>query len=357
MSMPAAHISETDLDFILNHTDGIWDDLRHGRIFITGGTGFFGCWLVESLLNANRKLGLDVRASLLTRDADAFLRKMPHLSGAPELEFIQGDVRSFQFPTGRFTHVIHAATEASVKLNDEQPLTMLDTITEGTRRTLEFARHAGVKKFLLASSGAVYGRQPPDLSHLPEDFTGAPDVTSHKAAYGEGKRYAEFLCNLYSRTYGMATTSARCFAFVGAHLPIDTHYAIGNFIRDGLSGGKIHVNGDGTPLRSYLYAADMAVWLWTILVKGKSGTPYNVGSDIAVSIADVANTVADCFPTPHPQVVIAKIPIDGAKPERYIPSIDRARRELSLNVWTNLEIAVNKALKSTNKQTNVFGIN
>ena len=280
---------------------------------------------------------------VLTRDLEAFRAKAPHIATAPEVRFITGDVRTFPFPGGQFTHIIHAATEASLKLNDEQPITMLDTITEGTRRVLDLASQSGTDRFLLTSSGAVYGRQPLDMPEIPESYMGSPNLTDHRSAYGEGKRYAELLCNLYAREHGFTVTSARCFAFVGPHLPINAHFAIGNFLRDGLAGGPIRINGDGTPLRSYLYAADLAAWLWTILVRGENTLAYNVGSDKALSIAEIANKVANSFPNTV-QVDIAQAPQEGVLPERYIPSINLARSKLSLDVWTDIDTCVRQTL-------------
>ena len=330
-----------DLDDILVQTYDLWDELRSQRIFITGGTGFFGCWLLESLIWANDKLGLNTEVVVLTRNYDAFRKKAPHLANHPSIQFIIGDVTSFNFPEGNFSHVIHAATEASAKLNEENPLLMFDTIVQGTRHTLEFAKLCQAKKFLLTSSGAVYGKQPSALTHIPEDYIGAPDPTHAQSAYGEGKRAAEMLCTLYGKQYGFETKIARCFAFVGPYLPLDTHFAIGNFIRDGLQGGPILVNGDGTPYRSYLYAADLAVWLWTILLKGRSCYPYNVGSDVDITISNVARLVGSVFQPPI-EVVIAKKP-SGEKPgQRYVPLTTRAFSELGLKPIIALEEAIQR---------------
>jgi dTDP-glucose 4,6-dehydratase len=227
--------------------------------------------------------------------------------------------------------VIHAATEASAALNEQSPEAMLDTITSGTQRMLEFAADCNASRFLLTSSGAVYGRQPSDVTHVDEDYAGAPDPLSPSSAYGEGKRMAELLCALHHRRHGLDIGIARCFAFVGPYLPLDAHFAVGNFLRDALEGRSIDVQGDGCPYRSYLYAADLAAWLWTILFRAPSCRPYNVGSDRAVSIAETAAETVH-LTRGQSAVRIAKQPDPSVPAPRYVPSIDRARRELGLDV-------------------------
>ncbi len=256
----------------------------------------------------------------------------------------RGDIRDFAFPPGEFTYLIHAATESSVNLKNEALLVMLDTITTGTRRVLDFAAQQPLKSFLFTSSGAVYGKQPPELTHIPENYTGAPDPLDPQNAYAEGKRYAEHLCSIYSRQFHVPVKIARCFAFVGPYLPVDAHFAIGNFIRDALVGGPVVVKGDGTPFRSYLYAADLAIWLWTILFRGETCRPYNVGSEHEMSIAGLAKLIAGLFPR-VPDVQIARQPIPDASAERYVPCVQRALKELDLQEWVALLPALYRTIE------------
>ena len=330
-----------DLDHILDHSRDLWEELRGQAVFLTGGTGFFGRWLLESLMWANEKLDLHARATVLTRSPEAFRARAPHLAAQGAVTLVSGDVRTFDFPRGTYTHIIHAATESSTKLNELDPVLLLETILGGTHRTLDFARSCGARKFLLTSSGAVYGRQPPELAQLPEDHPGAPDPMDPSSAYGQGKRIAEHLCVLYARQSDIEMKIARCFAFVGPYLPLDAHFAAGNFIRDGLNGGPIVVSGDGTPCRSYLYAADLAIWLWTILLKGQSCRPYNVGSDQALSIGELAHMVADAF-RPAPAVQILRTANASKPTERYVPSIKRVSSELQLRPWIDLPDAIQR---------------
>lgn len=324
-----APLSTQDLDHVLANTQDIWPALAGTRLFITGGTGFVGKWLIETFLYASDKLSLETSAILLTRDPARFRSECPHLANHPSISLLRGDVRSFEFPAGDFPLVIHAATERQFDPDAAHPLGAFDRDIAGTRRVLEFARTHGVRRFLFTSSGAVYGKQPPDLTHIPEDYSGAPATNDIASSYGQAKRISEFLCAMYARQYGFASLIPRLFAFVGPHLPLDANYAVGNFIRDALKGGSIRITGDGTPYRSYLYAADMTIWLWTILVRGESARPYNVGSGQALTIAELASTVVEVT-DPALRMQIAGLPIPGRPPLRYVPCVARADHDLDL---------------------------
>jgi dTDP-glucose 4,6-dehydratase len=332
----AAPLPVADLDLILEQTRELWPEMRGQRIFLTGGTGFFGCWLVESFCYVNRTLGLGARATVLSRDPAKFAAKCPHLASDPAVTLHAGDVRDFEFPAAEFGYVIHAATETTGK---QEPAELLATILDGTSRTLKFARECGARKFLLTSSGAVYGRQPAEMTHVPETYAGVADPGN---AYAEGKRGSERMCVEAGAAF--EAKIARCWAFVGPHLPLDAHFAIGNFIGDVLAGRPISIGGDGTPRRSYLYAADLAVWLWTILFRGPALVPINVGSGQDVSIRELAEAVAAAL-DPATQITLAKQAVPGAAVARYVPSVERAERLLGLRQTVGLEEAIRRTAR------------
>lgn len=349
-ALPAHPIIAEDIRRVLSRTQVIWPDLKGASVFLSGATGFFGIWLLETLLAANREFSLGCRIIALSRAPDCFAMKAPHLAHDPAVKWLAGDVRDFAFPPGPVTHVIHAATESTTNLNATDPQAMFDVCVEGTRRVLALASERNAYRLLFTSSGAVYGQQPPDLSHVPESFRGGPDLLDPRSAYAEGKRAAEFLCGLAAADGHLSHAAiARCFAFVGPHLPLDVHFAVGNFIRDAINGGPIRVNGDGTPFRSYLYSADLAEWLVTILLRGTSGKAYNVGSEEAVSIRALADRVAavaeQVWPARrHCDIAISLSPQPGAQPSRYVPSCALAREELGLRVATSVDTAIQRTL-------------
>lgn len=330
-----------DLEHVLAHTADIWESLRGQRIFITGGTGFVGRWLTESLAWANQRLQLGLRAVLLTRDPDGFRAKARRLAGDSSIQLVGGDICSFEFPKGEFPFVIHAATERYFEPTPDQPVSHLDRDVGGTRRVLEFARTHGTNRLLFTSSGGIYGPQPPELTHIPEDYCGTTSTKKATYAGAQAKRISEGLCAMYSRQYGFAAMIARMFTFVGPHLPLSEKFAVGNFIRDAMAGGPIRIRGDGTPYRSYLYAADLAIWLWTILVRGESMRPVNVGSGDAVSIAELARVVVDVV-APGKAIEIACQPVPGHPVARYVPDVQRAERELGLRTLVSLPEAVRR---------------
>ncbi len=281
---------------------------------------------------------------VLSRDPDGFARKAPHLVDEPSIRFLKGDIRSFPFPEQHFDYVIHGAASTSAEAA-HTPLELMRTLLEGTERMLAFSKANEVKKFLLISSGAVYGKQPDNLSHIPEDYLGGPDWIDPSTAYGEGKQVSEQMCYVYARESGIGFASARCFTFVGPHLPLDKHFAIGNFIGDAMADRNIEVRGDGTTLRSYLYTADLAAWLWTILFRGTQIGPrlqvFNVGSKQAISIRDLAHEVVAEL-NPSLAVKIAQEPPPGVPPSQYVPQVDRARELLGLEQSIGLREAIRR---------------
>jgi nucleoside-diphosphate-sugar epimerase len=331
-------IIEEDLRIVASAIKSLVACFRGRQLLLTGGTGFFGKWLLNSFLRMRQSCGTDASLTVLSRDPKRFLDSCPEFVDQPGLDFIAGDVRSFTPPAGRtFDFVIHGATAASAKLDQDDPEEMYSVITEGTRHLLEFARRCEARRLLYISSGAVYGTQPPGLSHILETYEGVPTT-----AYGRGKKASEQLC-LDASTGRFECVIARPFAFVGPYLPLDAHFAIGNFIRDCLKNRPIVIRGDGTPLRSYLYAADLAEWLWTLLLRGEHGSAYNVGSEDAISIRDLACLVRECAGTQN-EILVQEQAKAGVLPARYVPSVARVRQELGLSPRCSLSDAIRRTI-------------
>ena len=331
-----------DLQHIHHYSNDVWENFKNKTILITGGTGFIGTWLLESISYANNRLHDNANVIVISRDPDKFLERHPYFKQST-IHFVKGDIRNFDYPAGPIDYIIHAATPVNKQLTMEQQLSLFDTVVEGTRHVLELAREKNVRSFLLTSSGAVYGKQPSEMTSIPEEYAGAPDTTDPQSTYGEGKRASEMLCALYYTQYHVPVKIARCFAFIGPYLPLDSHFAIGNFIRNVLNEQDIVVTGDGRPFRSYLYMSDLVVWLLKILVYGKNNTPYNVGSPDAITIEQVASLVARCSGRDWKVRITQKA--DSTKlPNRYVPDVRNAALHLSLHQHVSLEDAIKKTL-------------
>jgi UDP-glucuronate decarboxylase len=318
------------------------------HILLTGGTGFFGKALLRHW-GDHELCGQTVPlVTILSRDPERFVKENPTLASSKWLRLIDGDVcNPLTLPRNLvFSHILHAATDSTMGPQLD-PTDRYDQIVNGTRNLLDFAVASGVKRFLLTSSGGVYGSQPFDMERIPEDFLGMPDPLNPANAYGVAKRMAEHLCALFHEKHGLEVVIARCFAFVGQDLPLDVHFAIGNFIRDALWRDAITVSGDGTAVRSYLDQRDLAVWLLTLLENGKSCRAYNVGSDQAVSIADLAHQVRDLISPTKPVRIQVKAESNGAR-LRYVPDISLVQEELGLKVTISLADAILTTARAAN---------
>ncbi len=317
----------------------MWRELAGSHIFITGGTGFFGIWLLESIAAANDTLGVGVGATVLSRDPGPFLARMPHLASRNEFAWLCGHPANFSYPDTTHDYIVHLATATSAHLGQTNPIEMLHTKLASIRHVLGYAHRAGVRRMLVTSSGAVYGPQPPELSHIPETYTGAPAPLNPASAYGTGKRLVEQICAL---TPEVDTVIARCFSFIGPHLPLDARFAAGNFLRDALAGGPIVVRGDGSAVRSYLHAADLTIWLLTMLVRGKARRAYNLGGDSPVTIGELARLAADCG---GKQATVTLTESRTAAPiSIYVPDVARAAAEFGLSPTIDLKEAISRTM-------------
>jgi len=328
-------LSESDLTFVLDHTRHVWDDFRNARVFITGVTGFVGSWLLETIVHAERTLNLGIKVTALVRDRTAFAERLPHLATSPVVRPHVGDVRIVDPPTHAFTHFVHCASAATPRMNAAHPEEVLDIIEHGSKRMIEEAESGKGARFLQVSSGSVYGPQPATVKTISENYTGTADRKVMNQRFGFEHREAERLGEA-ATAKGVGFVSARMFGIVGPRLPLDGQFAIGNFLGDALAGRTIEMSSDGAAVRSWLYAADMAAWCWTLLARGRAGAAYNVGSEEAMTVLNAAERVA--------RLVVPPVEVrrgsegDPAAPlSRYVPSTALARSELGLEDWTGFD--------------------
>lgn len=334
-----------DLEHIYQNTQDIWESFRNKSIFLTGGTGFFGKWLLESFIYVNEKLALNATITTLTRNPEAFFAEYPfYKEHTNTVQFVKGDILNYDFNLNdKFQFIIHAATAASESLNKSNPLLMMDTITIGTRNVLNFATTQPLEGFLFVSSGAIYGKQPWNQRYINENDCFKININNSNSAYAEGKRIAELYCSTYYEKDKLPVKIARCFAFVGPYLPLDTHFAIGNFINNAIKNEDIIIKGDGSTIRSYMYASDLMVWLWKILLKGEINQPYNVGSDESISIKLLAEKISSISKA-KVGVKILGSPVQKEEVDIYCPSIKKADT-INANIKIQLNESINKTIK------------
>lgn len=330
-------LPEEDLELVLKAVGPLFNRLKNQNLFITGGTGIIGKWLLEALLFADMEMGLNLSITMLTRNPDRFVGQVPYLADDKRISIVVGDVSSFHLSTAKkFSHVIHGATDV-VDADDARDVFL--TCVEGTRNLLDQLLPCGAERILLLSSGAVYGKTPDDMVKIPESYVGPLGFRSKDMAYGQGKRSAELMCAIESDASGIKIPVARCFAMVGPYVPLDKHFAIGNFIKSALENKPIVIDGDGTPVRSYLYMADVVTRLLVLLLDGES-IAYNVGSDMPVSISALAEAVRDI--NPCVEVQIKGKPLHGAHANRYVPSTDLLEHRWRLPTPIGLREAIRR---------------
>jgi len=327
-------IDISDLEMLSTQLKNELVYFKNKSIFLTGGTGFFGKWLLESFSYLNTHYDLNIHVTVLSRSPERFGVNFPHLYTHEKFSFVTGDIRSFDYLHKCFDLIIHAATDASVELNRKNPELMYSTIMNGAKRICEFAKKVKCKRILYTSSGAAYGPQPSDIDRLSESYTENLNFNSSDA-YASAKLKSE---KYFTDNAHCDVVITRCFAFSGPYLPLDGAYAFGNFIGDALEGRNITIKGDGSAIRSYLYAADLVVWLLKALALGKDKSIYNVGSPDSVTTLDLARKISS------DGVHVNVLNLSSDKGNKYVPCTIKSQNDLGVQVYTSLDDAIKKTL-------------
>lgn len=312
-------------------------------VFVTGATGFFGLWMLSALVAIKQSLGSDLRLVALSRNPDRFLATYPEFGLDRHVEFVGGDVRHFKYGRADVTHLVHmATTNAAETFAGEDQCRKLDLLYAGTKNVL--TQCAGrLESVLMTSSGVAYGQcmsQP-----IQESDHGLLDTTDPRSALALGKLTAEYLVSTFAEKQGYRFSIARCFSFAGPHLPLDLHYAFGNFIANAVRKQAIVIQGDGMDRRSYLYIGDAIAWLLRMLLEPRNSI-YNVGSDRDVSISELANKIAQRSGHDLPVNTLSAVGGEGNfRRTAYLPSTERIRSDYpGLAEWTDLDQTIDKML-------------
>ena len=332
MSYGPQHITEqifSDLKEINENSASDLEEIVNKPLVITGASGFVGTWLTLSWVAAYKKFNGRGQLLITSRNPQSLIPLTKVVDANSPLTALSIDIRNLEIPSEfRNGNLIHAATPASAALNASDPAAMLKVIIEGQERVLAEAVRMN-NKVLFLSSGAVYGRQPLDLERIPETWEGAPQIGDSNSAYHEGKRVAELMGNIAASKQGLHFITARLFAFIAPFLPLGTHFAAGNFIRDAVTSNKIEIQSGGGSIRSYLYATDLCSSLWSLLARGQSINAYNVGSEQEVSIRNLAAEVVTCT-NREAEVVINGFDT-SENVTRYIPSVAKIKKEIGVS--------------------------
>jgi UDP-glucuronate decarboxylase len=312
------------------------------KVLFLGGTGFVGSCLSDLLIESGHSFTFSSRRSFVSENFRLRF-PLPH--------HVVWDVVTSSKLEPEFNVIIHAATPASALLNATQPEKMFEQNIRAMENVIEFcSRHDVPPVVLFTSSGAVYGDITDGPDRIPEDWRrerGSQPLTS---AYARGKVVAESMLKEATNAGKCVGLIARLFAFSGVHLPIDKHFAIGNFVRDVVQSQLITIRSDGSSVRSYMDGHDLAMWLLRIVEAWSPDQIYHIGSERAISIRDLASLVAARYELLTNQVARVEIlgassPLDGVS--RYVPSTYRTRQLLGIDETITLETSVDQMIQHT----------
>lgn len=317
------------------------DELKNQKILVAGGTGFIGSWIAEFVAYLNDNHQFNTSLVILARNTDSFKAEKKHLATRSDIQFISKDIRNINELPEDISYIIHAAASPDNRNHVSNPIETIATITKGTDNLIDSAFNLpNLKKFLYLSSGQVYGKSGSKSGLISESDFGSLDCNKVTAVYPEAKRLAEATCCAYSSQYKIPIVIARPFSFIGPYQSLSKPWAINNFINDALNNKTIRIVGNGEPIRSYMYPADLVVWMLKILINGKINTAYNVGSPLGISLKDVAEKIINIAQTN----VNIDIRFNTTDASRYVPDITLCENDLGLKINYNVEETLRRSI-------------
>jgi len=332
----------SDCQEVIGSSPKALDKLRNRVVYVTGGTGFIGTWIAELVSYLNDTYNFGTQLFLLARDTNAFQDKVPHLAERSDIRLIRSDVRNIIDIPVEVNYIIHAAATPDNRQHMSNPLAVMESITKGTAMILDAATTLpNLYNIVNISSGQIYGQQCRDIGTITEDVAGTLPCNSITSVYPEAKRYAETLCCAYWSTFKLPVVTARPFAFIGPYQLLDKPWAINNFIRDALTGNTIRIISNGMPVRSYMYPSDMAYWLLRMLVDGKSGIAYNLGSQYGITLRDIAEKVKRCSDSTS-EIVIKEMHQDDSV---FVSDNSLVFSTLGLEIKVPIDKAVERSIR------------
>ena len=355
----ASDVVNMDLDYISENLQQEFSSMAGSNLLITGGAGFLGYYLVQSVLHWNNKNpgSEPIRVTVY----DNFMRGTP--------DWIEGLKRDSNFECrvhdmcdplpddiSEFQYIIHAATIASPHYYRKYPIETMDANINGLRYLLDYCRgllDAGkpFHGFMFYSTSEIYGDPTPENIPTPEEYRGNVSCTGPRACYDESKRYGETLCVNFANQHNLPIKITRPFNNYGPGLKITDKRVIPDFARDILNGRDIVMLSDGSPTRTFCYVADAIVGHYKVLVNGKPGESYNIGIDqpeismneLAERVVAEAKSLFD-----YQGAVVHQTSEDKDylvdNPNRRCPVIDKARRDIGYAPQISLEDGLRRSL-------------
>ena len=304
------------------------------RAIVTGGAGFLGSWLCDRLAQEGCEI------ICIDNFSSGVKNNVSHMFSNPKFKLLTHDITKPSKIGGPIDYIFHLASRASPTDFAKYSIDIMLTNSLGTYNVLELARKKNAR-FLLASSSEVYGD--PKIHPQPEGYWGNVNPSGPRSCYDEGKRFSESLSMNFYRKHDLDIRIARIFNTYGPRMRPNDGRVISNFVVQALRGEPITVYGNGSQIRSFCYASDMADGLMKLMyTNGLKGEIVNLGDPHKTTILEVAKLVKRLSGSDS-DIVYKPLPEDD--PKRRIPDISKAKYLL---VWTpavKLDVGLRKTIE------------